>query len=395
MPGQSSEAPHEQARTGDAIDSDIRRWVSDLMGRDVTASQSLVAGLGHRRFLRLDLAGPATGPNTVILRIDPPQPRNDAARHGVAAEPELEPIRALLERAGLPVPASYGRAPERGWDLLEDVGDRSLEDAVTTATAPERGRLYREAIGLIPLLQRIQAPTPLIAAFTRRLDAALIATKARKVIDWLLPESLGRPATAAERSVVELAFADVSRAVAAAPARLSHRDFKAANLHLRPRYETRGGAVASKSSALVLIDLQGAFLAPPEYDGVCLLRDSQVPLPESEVEAHLARLQSELRPELPDAPGTGDFIRRFDRLTITRVGKDLAHYLHAARESADDRYLGFVANGLANLQAASDRLRDEGPALGDLARLLADLPLPPICPAATPPAPPEARPCAR
>ena len=53
----------------------------------------------------------------------------------------------------------------------------------------------------------------------------------------------------------------------------------------------------------MLLDLQGAWLAPPEYDLVCLLRDSYVELPEPEIAQHLAAI----RPALPDAPAPEEF----------------------------------------------------------------------------------------
>jgi aminoglycoside/choline kinase family phosphotransferase len=82
---------------------------------------------------------------------------------------------------------------------------------------------------------------------------------------------------------------------------------------------------------LGLIDLQGAFLAPPEYDFVCLLRDSYLELPEAFVDSELARV----RPALPAAPDAASFRARFELLTLTRKGKDHARFLYAAQERGD------------------------------------------------------------
>ena len=73
-----------------------------------------------------------------------------------------------------------------------------------------------------------------------------------------------------------------------------------------------------------MIDFQGAFLAPPEYDLVCLLRDSYVELPEAEV----AHLLHRVRARLPDRPEAAVFQHRFDALTLTRKGKDHARFLY-------------------------------------------------------------------
>jgi len=199
-----------------------------------------------------------------------------------------------------------------------------------------------------------------LPAFDRRLDADLIASKARKLIEWTLPHALGRTATPGEREVVERAFAWIAAELEGAPQRLAHRDFKAANLHV---LESDAGP------RLGMIDLQGAFLAPPEYDLVCLLRDSHVRLPESEVEHHLHRT----RPVLPDAPDPDAFDRRFTLITLIRVGKDVSHYLHAADERGDRRYLAFVDTAFHNLCAAATKAAGWDDRLERLATLIGTL----------------------
>ena len=119
-----------------------------------------------------------------------------------------------------------------------------------------------------------------------------------------------------------------------------------------------------------MIDLQGALLAPPEYDLVCLLRDSYVALPEPEVEHQLARI----RLRLPDAPDAQSFARRFDLLTLTRKGKDVARFLYVARERQDGRYLAYVPATLRCLRGAAERSVRRDPAFADLAELIAEIP---------------------
>jgi len=349
---------------GRAGDAPLLDRLAELVDRELGARpdgiEEIHPGLGTRRFFRLAL--PARARNRrAIARVEGPE--DPAARRlGIPAEPPLEPIRGFLEAHGLPVPARLGGDRQAGIDLLEDLGDCSLEQAAT-GLGPERRRaLYADACGLLPRLQRLVAAPAEVAAFGRRLDAPLIATKATKFIEWSLPWALGRPASAAEQEAVTRAFAWIAAECEAAPARLSHRDFKAANLHLRVR--------ADGSHELVMIDLQGAFLAPPEYDLVCLLRDSHVALPETEVTWQLAAI----RPRLPDLPDAASFARRFTLLTLTRVGKDLSHYLHAADSRGDHRYLRFVPNAVTNLQRAAAEAAAWHPLLADLAEIVARLP---------------------
>jgi aminoglycoside/choline kinase family phosphotransferase len=170
--------------------------------------------------------------------------------------------------------------------------------------------------------------------------------------------------------VVRRAFALIADESHRAPARLAHRDFKAANLHLRP--------AATARPRLVMIDLQGAFLAPPEYDLVCLLRDSHVALPDTLVRELLAGV----RPALPDAPDPETFERRFALLTLTRNGKDLSRYLYAAHARGDDRYLRLLPRAATTLRHAAHQAGPWDPQLARLAEIFEALdraPLEPSC----------------
>ena len=119
-----------------------------------------------------------------------------------------------------------------------------------------------------------------------------------------------------------------------------------------------------------MIDLQGAFLAPPEYDLVCLLRDSYVELGDEEIAFQLARV----RPALPDAPDPESFARRFDLLTLTRKGKDHALFLYAAKTRGINDYLRFVPPTVRALRATALRRASESPRLARLAELVGQLP---------------------
>jgi len=346
----------------DPVESSIAHVAARSLGADAARIEWLPGELGLRRFARVHLTGGTHA--TAIARIEAPE--DPAGRPaGAPPEPPLEPIRALYEAAGLPVPARFGADPAAGVELLEDVGERPLRDAVAAADDRERRTLYEEACDLVPRIQEI-GPAD-VEAFRRRLDAPLFAYKASLFADHALA-ARGRQASPAERAAVEAAFAAVAREAADAPARLAHRDLQSANLHVL--------AGRPPGERLALIDLQGALLAPPEYDLVCLLRDSYVSLPDGEV----AHQRERIRPRLPDAPAAEDFERRFDLLTLTRKGKDVARFLYAARERGDRRYLTYVPGTLAMLRGAAARSAARDPAYAALAELIAEIPDPePSC----------------
>jgi aminoglycoside/choline kinase family phosphotransferase len=337
------------------LESRLRGLVRAQLGAEVTGVEPIAGQIGLRRFLRLRLAPRPSAPASLVARIEAPE--DPASRPaGVLPEPALEPVRRLLERSGLPVPARFGGDAAAGIELLEDAGERSLAAAVESSPAASRRALYREVCALVPRLQRI-SPEPGVAAFERRLGAEQLAYKAGRFIEWSLPER-GRPASASEAQAVRAAFDAIGEAVARAPLRLAHRDLQSSNVHVR------------EAGGVMLLDLQGAWLAPPEYDLVCLLRDSYVELPEPEVEEHLAAI----RPQLPDAPAPDEFLRRFDLLTLSRKGKDHALFHFVARTRGDTRYLSFVPATVRYLRVAAGRAAARDSRLAPLAELMAQLP---------------------
>lgn len=339
----------------------LRSLVRASLGTEVASVAPLAGDLGIRRFFRVATRG-GPGPGTLVARVEAPEDPAGRPR-GVPPEPALEPLRSFLEAAGIPVPARLGGDPARGIDLLEDLGEVTLERAVDVARPAERTSLYEAACDLIPALQRLSDAEGRIPAFRRRLDTVLFDYKADLFARVSLPLALGRAPRSAETDAVRAAFRAVAERCAEAPARLAHRDLQSRNVMVR----STGG----EGIRLSLIDLQGAFLAPPEYDLVCLLRDSYVELPEAEVEAHLARV----RPRLPDAPEPAVLRERFDLLTLTRKGKDHARFLSVARTRGDHRILRHLPATVRALQGAARRTAALDPRLAPLAAWIEALPL--------------------
>lgn len=328
--------------------------IEALVEKQVGAVRRVVAiaggGVGHRGFFRVTLA--AGAPATLIARVDRGEPAP-----GVLPEPPLEPLRSFLEARGLPVPRRLGGDAERRIDLLEDLGDVSLADAVRVDPALRRP-LLEEACDGIVRLQSLADPGDGVQAFARALDARLFALKVARFAETGLRALLGRAVTAAERACVRAAFDAIEAGIADAPRRLAHRDFQSRNLLVR--------AGATSGTRLVWIDLQGALLAPPEYDLVCLLRDACVDLPD----AACRELSERVRPRLPDAPDAATFSRRFDLLTVARAAKDFSLW-HERAERGDPAWLplapatiGYVRRALARVAPFDARLA----ALADLTR---------------------------
>ena len=343
--------PHASARAA----AKSAASTAERLGHEVLSIEEVPAGLGLRRFYRLRLR---EAPHSLIARVETAE--DPAGRpDGVAPEPPLEPLRSHLERHGLPVPRRWGGDTRQRIELLEDCGGLSLERAA--ALAPQhRAAWIRRTLELIPLLQRVPAD-PSVPAFGRHLDQTLFRYKAELFSEWSLPCGLGRAPNAHETEVVREAFAWIARVAADAPQRLAHRDLQSRNLLL---------ASLAPDARITWIDLQGAFLAPPEYDLVCLLRDSYLVTPEPEIDAELRQIG----PALPDAPDPDTLRQRFDLLTLTRKGKDHARFRYAATTRGQAVELAHLPETTRMLHRAAKATAGLAPELARLTELILTLP---------------------
>ena len=145
---------------------------------------------------------------------------------------------------------------------------------------------------------------------TRRLDAAQLAYKASCFASASLPVR-GRPASRRRAR-------PCARRLRAHRARRS-RARRSGSRTATSRARTCTCARARPAVAS-LIDLQGAWLAPPEYDLVCLLRDSYVELPEAEIAEQLARRRA---PRSPTRPTPEEFARALRSADARAQGQGL------------------------------------------------------------------------
>jgi len=362
-------APASPNRQADEDRTRLEALVRTTCRRSPSSIERVPAGLGTRRFYRIRF--PTDEPRSLIARIEPapsstrePDPDEPPTR---LSEPALEPLRQFLEDAGLRVPHCFAHLPDQGVDLLEDVGGCTLMDV----DGQRKIEFYREACSIVPRLQALSANADQIPAFGRNFDRDLIETKAWKWLHWTIPGLLDRPASREEETSLRCVFDGIATLLEDAPRRLAHRDFKAENLHLIR--EPVADAIASQEpiEQIVMIDVQGAFMAPPEYDLVCLLYDLQVDLDEDFAMDCFRRTL----PKLPDPIDPAEATLRFDAIATVRLCKDISHLIHAGRIRGDLRRWHEIPRGLALLKRAAGRLTRTFPEIGVLNSVIPTLTL--------------------
>ncbi len=238
-----------------------RAFVADAGWGDA-AHAPLAGDASARRYARL-----AQGGATAVLMDDPPP------GHSVAA---FVRIARLLRGMGYSAPDVLAADEERGFALLEDLGDDSFSALLAgPAGASLERTLYEAATDFLIDLHRRPVPPDL-----RRYDA-----------DWMLDDatlflqSIGDEAmNASVAAEFEAAWRGPLEEAAAGPQALCLRDFHAGNLMWLPA-RGEGGALGRVG----LLDFQDARIGPAAYDLVSLLQDARRDLGRGVEAAMLAR----------------------------------------------------------------------------------------------------------
>ena len=206
---------------------------------------------GFRSYWRTD-----TSPTRIVM--DAPPDKEEVL-------PWLE-VRDLLESGGVRVPHVLAQDVDRGFLLLEDLGNTTYLHDLTDANADE---LFGAALDQLVELQAIAPP----AGFPRY-DHELLSKELRLFDEWFCTRHLGLALNCGEMEMLDATYLHLVDAAMAQPQVLVHRDFMPRNLMRTPT----GPAV---------IDFQDAVVGPIAYDPICLFKDAFISWPEERVQGWL------------------------------------------------------------------------------------------------------------
>lgn len=257
----------------------------------------LVGDASTRRYERLEAAD---GRTAILMDSGP-----------VAVDRWLE-VRDWLAAQRVRVPAVFRADPSARLVLLEDLGDRHLDEA---AVGLEREwSLYERALRLLLAFQR---PAP---AFLPSLDPPTLLDQLESYLEQVTPH-LPASAAAAFRS----AWAEVLPLACEGPRVFVHRDLHCRNL------------MVLADDSLAVIDFQDAFAGPCLYDLVSLVQDVRRDL-SAEVSARLVEGLRAARPELDGEA----FDRALAILGAQRAMRILAVFTRLAGPGGKPAYRAFL-----------------------------------------------------
>lgn len=236
-------------------------------------------------------------------------------------------VASLLHAMPVPAPRILDEASDVGVLAIDDLGDVTLQAFLAGATPEARTAAYREAVGLIDVLQRrgAELSSPAFVPYGLAFDVPKLMFEMDFFLEHFLEGHRGATIAPAAREELREALGGLVAALAAEPRVLCHRDYHSRNLMV-------------KDGRLHLIDFQDARMGPDTYDLASLLRDSYVDLPEPLVEEMIEAFVA----ARGNATEARSFRRRFDAMALQRNLKALGTFGYQASARGNPRYLESV-----------------------------------------------------
>jgi len=252
------------------------------------------------------------GEETAIIMDAPPE-KEDCL-------PFVDIVGRLLE-SGVNAPSIKQQDLEKGFLLLDDLGDQLYLDVLTETNAD---MLYSDAIESIIKMQT-QARVDELPPF----NEARLLQEMQLFRDWLLKRHVKLELSAEQQNMLNECFNLLIRSAMEQPMVFVHRDYHSRNL------------LVGKQNNPGIIDFQDAIYGPLSYDLVSLLKDCYVKWPCTEimkwVRVYYQLVRSHLFPELDEE----QFIRWFDLMGVQRHLKASGIF---ARLYYRDQKAGFLKN---------------------------------------------------
>ena len=240
-------------------------------------------------------------------------------------------VARLFDAMPVAVPRILGDAGDLGILALEDLGDVTLQARLGAAGADEQLRLYREAVGLIEVIQRRgrELASPDYVPYGIAFDVDKLTWEMNFFVKHFLEAYCRATLTPSIRAALNAELGTMVADLAAMPRVLCHRDYHSRNLMV-------------KAGRLHVIDFQDARLGPDTYDLASLVRDSYVDLPEATLEALIRHyLSLTCRSSEADA-----FRERFDLMCLQRNLKALGTFGYQTTARGNPVYVQYIPRTL-------------------------------------------------
>ena len=288
-----------------------------------------------RRYFRWE----GGGKSFVVMDAPPPQEN---------CKPFVD-IAFLLAKSGINVPKIYAEDLERGFLLLNDLGNKTYLDVIDSENADD---LFKDALQALLAFQQLPMVAPLPSY-----DVALLRRELELFPEWFVKRELGIEFDAAQQMLWQNVSQLLIDSALAQPKVLVHRDYMPRNLMLS---EPNPG----------VLDFQDAVYGPVTYDVTCLFKDAFLSWPEERVHGWLQDYWQQAGAlGIPVQPDFDDFLRASDLMGVQRHLKVIGIFARICHRDGKPRYLADVPRFFAYIDAVIARR----PELAELDVLLLSL----------------------
>jgi N-acetylmuramate 1-kinase len=274
-----------------------------------------------RRYFRWE----GEGRSFVVMDAPPPQEN---------CKPFVD-IAFLLAKSGINVPKIYAEDLDRGFLLLNDLGNKTYLDVIDSENADD---LFKDALQALLAFQQLPMVAPLPSY-----DVALLRRELELFPEWYVKRELGIEFDSAQQILWQNVTELLIDSALAQPKVLVHRDYMPRNLMLS---EPNPG----------VLDFQDAVYGPVTYDVTCLFKDAFLSWPEERVRGWLeAYWQQAGDLGIPVQPDFEDFLRASDLMGVQRHLKVIGIFARICHRDGKPRYLGDVPRFFAYIDAVIAR----------------------------------------
>ncbi|MQU51986.1 MULTISPECIES: aminoglycoside phosphotransferase family protein [Pseudomonas] len=284
-----------------------------------------------RRYFRWE----GEGRSFVVMDAPPPQEN---------CKPFVD-IADFLRTCLINVPKIYAQDLDRGFLLLNDLGNKTILDVINSSNADE---LFKDAIEALLAFQQLPMTEPLPSY-----DVALLRRELELFPEWYVRAHLGVNFNEQQQAVWQRVSTLLIDSALAQPKVLVHRDFMPRNLML---------SIPNPG----VLDFQDAVYGPVTYDITCLFKDAFLSWPEERVRNWLQDYWKLALPlGIPVQRDFEEFLRASDLMGVQRHLKVIGIFARICHRDGKPRYLADVPRFFSYIEAVLAR-RPELAELGEL-----------------------------
>ncbi|MBC5763721.1 aminoglycoside phosphotransferase family protein [Ramlibacter albus] len=303
--------------------------VAPAHGLDTSTVRLASADASFRRYLRVD------GSQGSRIVMDAPPEKEDCRPFVKVAQ--------LMKDASVHVPRVLAWEEPLGFMLLDDLGTRTMIEAVDRERPPANQDLYLRAIDELIAWQLASKPGVLPPY-----DEALLARELALFPDWYLAKHKGIAVEGKLRETLDSQFKLIIAHNLRSPAVFVHRDFMPRNLMMGER--------------LGVLDFQDAVYGPITYDIASLMRDAFLSWDEEFVLDITVRYWKQAQKAgLPVDEDFGEFYRAVEWMGLQRHLKVAGIFTRLTLRDGKPKYLADTPRFIAYIRATTSRYRELAP----------------------------------